>query len=239
MSQQPQGPGWWQASDGRWYPPQPQQYPPQPPYQQNQPQYQPQYQPQNQPQYQQQFGPGPTAPPPRRSSNRGCLIAAVVVGVLLLAGIGFGAWALYRVGSAVSGVTSGATAECPAEAEVSTIVGSPVKKVVGVSVVVATGCSYQAVDRGSGADVQITTGPALIADDELKSFESDAGTQGVQSTPIPIGSRGRVYGGEQRSAAITVDGSRLVEVEVFGASGPIGDRQAAALALLQRVLASS
>ena len=23
MSQQPQGPGWWQASDGRWYPPQP------------------------------------------------------------------------------------------------------------------------------------------------------------------------------------------------------------------------
>jgi hypothetical protein len=34
MSQQPQGPGWWRASDGRWYPPQPPQpgppYPPQP-----------------------------------------------------------------------------------------------------------------------------------------------------------------------------------------------------------------
>ena len=30
MSQQPQGPGWWRASDGRWYPPQPSQ--PGPPY---------------------------------------------------------------------------------------------------------------------------------------------------------------------------------------------------------------
>jgi len=235
MSQQPQGPGWWQASDGRWYPPQPQQYPPQQ-YPAQQPTYQPQ--PQYQPQYQQQFGPGPTPPPPRRSSNRGCLIAAVIVGVLVLAGVGFGAWALYRVGSAVSGVTSGAAAECPTESEVSTIVGSPVKKIAGVSVVVATGCGYEALDRSSGADVQITTGPALIADDELKSFESDAATQGVQSTPIPLGSRGRAYGGEQRSAAITVDGSRLVEVEVFGASAPIGDRRTAALALLQRMLGS-
>ena len=227
MSQQPQGPGWWQASDGRWYPPQPQQY---------QPPYQPQNQPPYQPQYQQQFGPGPT--PPRRSSNRGCLIAAVVVGVLLLVGVGFAAWAIYRVGSAVSDVTAGATAECPTETEVSTIVGSPVRKIVGVSVVVATGCSYVAVDSASGVDVQITTGPALIADDELKSFESDATTQGVESTPIPLGSRGRAYGGAQRSAAITVDGPRLVEVEVFGSNGPIGDRQAAALALLQRMLAS-
>lgn len=34
MSDSPQGPGWWQASDGRWYPPQPASYapvPPQPP----------------------------------------------------------------------------------------------------------------------------------------------------------------------------------------------------------------
>ena len=232
MSQQPQGPGWWQASDGRWYPPQPQQYPPQAPYQQAP------YQ-QNQPPYQQQFGPGPTPPAPRRSSNRGCLIAAVVVGVLFLVGIGFAAWAIYRVGSAVSDVTAGATAECPTESEVSTIVGSPVRKIVGVSVVVATGCSYEAVDSSSGVDVQITTGPALIADDQLKSFESDAATQGVESTPIPLGSRGRAYGGEQRSAAITVDGSRLIEVEVFGSNGPIGNRQVAALALLQRMLASS
>jgi hypothetical protein len=224
MSQQPQGPGWWQASDGRWYPPQPQQYPPQ-----YAPQYQQQYPPQP------QFAQGP---PPRRSSNRGCMIAAIVVGVLLLVGVGFAAWAIYRVGSAVSDVTSGATAKCPSEQEVSTIVGSPVKLKAGVSVVVASGCSYLADDRDSGVDVQITTGPALVADDELKSFESDAKTQDVQSTPIPVGSRGRAYGGAQRSAAITVDGSRLVEVEVFGASAPIGDRQAAAVALLQRVLAS-
>ncbi|MGI5130895.1 hypothetical protein ACQEVB_29100 [Pseudonocardia sp. CA-107938] len=226
MSQQPQGPGWWQAPDGRWYPPRPPQGPP--PYQQP---YQPQYQPQ-------QYGPGPNPPPPPRRSNRGCVIAAVVVGVLVLVAVGFGAWALYRVGSAVSGVTAGAKTECPSEAEVSTLVGSPVKLKAGVSVVVASGCSYLSDDRATGVDVQITSGPALIADEQFKSFESDAGTQDVTSTPIPVGSRGRAYGGEQRSAAIAVDDSRLVEVEVFAASAPIGDRQAAAVALLQRVFAS-
>ena len=77
MSDVSQGPGWWQASDGRWYPPQPAAPvapPPGPP-------------------------PGPLpgplpgpqwgGPPRPKGSNRGCLIALAVVGGLgLLAVIG-------------------------------------------------------------------------------------------------------------------------------------------------------
>ena len=81
MSQQPQGPGWWQASDGRWYPPQP---PPQPgppnvPYQQ----------------YMQQ------PPPARRARNRGCVIAAIVTVAVLVVGAGIAGYYIYRGVSAV------------------------------------------------------------------------------------------------------------------------------------------
>ena len=93
MSDTSQGPGWWLASDGKWYPPQsapayaaagapapttasPTDAPPQqPPYQQ--------------PQYQQ-----PTAPPPQyqqqtpvvqpAKNNKGCLIALLIVVVLIV-----------------------------------------------------------------------------------------------------------------------------------------------------------
>jgi hypothetical protein len=64
-----QGPGWWQASDGRWYPPQPAapMAPPPPPP-----------------------GPPPApqwgGPPVPSKSNRGCLIALAVVGALVVLG---------------------------------------------------------------------------------------------------------------------------------------------------------
>jgi hypothetical protein len=66
-----QGPGWWQASDGKWYPPQqaPTAAPPPPP----------------------QWGPPPapqwTPPPARKGGNKGCLIALAVAGVVLVLGI--------------------------------------------------------------------------------------------------------------------------------------------------------
>lgn len=70
MSDVSQGPGWWQASDGRWYPPQPAApaAPPPPPP-----------------------GPPPVpqwgGPPAAKPSNRGCLIALGIVGGLVLLGI--------------------------------------------------------------------------------------------------------------------------------------------------------
>jgi hypothetical protein len=65
-----QGPGWWQASDGKWYPPQPAATPP------------PMAPPPGP-------GPGPQwgGPPPAKKSNKGCLIALAVVGVVALLGI--------------------------------------------------------------------------------------------------------------------------------------------------------
>lgn len=228
MSQQPQGPGWWRAADGRWYPPQPtsQPYPPQP------------YPPQQYPQF--AAGPPPYTPPPPKRGNRGCLIAVVVVAVLVVAGMGLGAYLLFRVGSAVSDVaTSGKDVQCPAAAQVSQIVGSPVTLAGSASVVIAAGCTYTAVDRDQGVDVQITVGPALIADDEFRSLEGDAANEGVTAVPIPVGSRAEAFGGQRRSGAIAVDGGRLVEVEVFGANDPIGDKQAAAVALLSLMLATN
>lgn len=86
MSDTPQGPGWWIASDGKWYPPQddpgvPAQPPP--------------------PSAGQQPAPGPPgpvvptapmvtpAPPPaNKGLSRGCLISIIVVAVVLVLGVG-------------------------------------------------------------------------------------------------------------------------------------------------------
>lgn len=71
MSDSAQGPGWWQASDGKWYPPQPQAPPPPPTT---------------------QFAPPPPiaqfAPPPQAGMS-GCLkFGLIALGVLAVLGIG-------------------------------------------------------------------------------------------------------------------------------------------------------
>jgi len=79
MSEQPQGPGWWLASDGRYYPPQqqPGYPPPQPQYPPQQPTYPPQ-----QPGYPAQPYRAPAPQPARRGG--GCLKTALVVFVVLI-----------------------------------------------------------------------------------------------------------------------------------------------------------
>lgn len=232
MTQQPQGPGWWRASDGRWYPPQPPQpgppYPPQPgqlfmPHQ--------------------QYGPPPQPPPAPRTRNRGCIVAVVVVVIVLLAGVGVAGYFIYRAVNTVTeiagGVGSFGEANCPTEQDVTSIVGSPVTLAVSGNVVVASGCSYLAVDRSAGADVQITTGAALIADDQFTSVASDAATQGTTPEPISIGDRAEAFGGAGRSEAIAVVGNAMILVEVFNSGDTdIGDKKDAAIALLQEVVAA-
>ena len=235
MSQQPQGPGWWRASDGRWYPPQPPQ--PGPPYPAQPPQPGQLFMPH------QQYGPPPQPPPAPRTRNRGCIMAVVVVVVVLLAGVGVAGYFIYRAVNTVTeiagGVGSFGAANCPTEQDVTSIVGSPVTLAVSGNVVVASGCSYLAVDRSAGADVQITTGAALIADDQFTSVASDAATQGTAPEPISIGDRAEAFGGAGRSEAIAVVGNAMILVEVFNSGDTdIGNKKDAAIALLQEVVAA-
>jgi hypothetical protein len=123
MSMQPQGPGWWRASDGRWYPPQPRQtYPPQP-----RPAYPPQ-----------PFGAGPPVPQ-KKSGGHGVLIAVlIVVAVVLVAGV-LSVYFVYRtVSNSVSDVVGGGELNCPSAADISTLVGSEVNGPTGGNMVVAS-----------------------------------------------------------------------------------------------------
>jgi hypothetical protein len=250
LSEQPQGPGWWQATDGRWYPPQQQyghqQYPQQqyPPTQQYQQQYQQQY---AQQQWQQSSGQQQQRP---RSGGpklgRGCVVAVAVVAVLMVTGIGAAVYFVNRGVEAVKdvagGVANGGTfgeARCPTEQDVSSTIGSKVTLVLSGNVVVASGCSYMAVDRTAGANVQITKGFALAADDQFAQLASDAATQGTTPSSISVGDKGEAFGGSGRSNALAVTGDSLVLVEIFNAgSTDIGDRQDAAVSLLKKVIAA-
>jgi hypothetical protein len=181
--------------------------------------------------------------PVRRSRNRGCVVAAAVVGVLVLAGVGIGGYLVYRTVTAVTDVTGGngpfGEARCPTEQDVSATVGSPVTLVVSGNVIVAQGCSYLAVDQSTGADVQITTGAALVADEQFRSFASDAATQGATPEPIPVGDRAEAFGGAGRSGAIAVVDNSLILVEVFNSGGTdIGDKKQEAITLLEQVIAA-
>ena len=107
------------------------------------------------------------------------------------------------------------------------------------NVVVASGCSYLAVDQSAGADVQITTGAALVADEQFQSFASDAATQGATPEPISVGDRAEAFGGPGRSEAIAVVDNSLILVEVFNSSDTdIGDKKQEAITLLQQVVAA-
>ncbi|GAA1838732.1 hypothetical protein GCM10009836_17180 [Pseudonocardia ailaonensis] len=244
MSEQPQGPGWWQATDGRWYPPQQQPYPPQQQYPQQQ---YPQQQYGQQQYYPQQYAAQPGQRPPSRGPKlgRGCVVVVVVVAVLLVAGIGAAVYFVNRGVNAVKdvagGVANGGTfgqAKCPTEQDVSSIVGSKVTLVLSGNVVVASGCSYMAVDRTAGANVQITKGFALAADDQFSQLASDAATQGTTPSSISVGDKGEAFGGPGRSNALAVAGDSVILVEIFNAgSADIGDKEDAAVSLLKKVIA--
>lgn len=220
MNQQQPQPGWWQASDGRWYPPQPpQQMSQQPP--------------------QQGYGaPAMHAAPPRRSrSGSGCLVGCLVALVLVVALGGVGAFLIYRfVADTADKLMS--DVECPSAAKVSDIVGSEVKTVAEGTVFVASGCSYEAVDATSGANVQITSGSSFIEDDVRTQFEGTAEVQGASVESADVGEDGKKFGSEIRSGALAGSGGQVVEVEVWSAdlSQPVGDKSDAAVELLREVV---
>jgi hypothetical protein len=93
------------------YPPGPQQPGPQPPYQPGQQPYQQPYQPGPQQPYQagpqQPYQANFAAPPAPQKKGKGCLIAAIIVGVILIAGIAGVIAVVGVIGKGVSDATTG------------------------------------------------------------------------------------------------------------------------------------
>jgi hypothetical protein len=214
MSMEPPGPGWWRASDGRWYPPQPRPaYPPQP------------------------FGAGPPAPQKKRG-NHGVLIAVLIVVAVVLAGGVLGVYLVYRtVSDSVSNVVGGGDLDCPSAVDISTLVGSEVNGPSGGTMVVASGCYYLPKGPGDVIEVIIVSGSKIIADDEIASFENEGRAANADVRSIDIGERGHAWASSTKSAAIAVGEQSLVSVEVQGKdSTAIPDKTEAAIAILEKVL---
>lgn len=110
MSDRPQGPGWWQASDNRWYPPAPQPPAPYPVSPQPPAPYPPAPRPQP------GWGYSSQPPPaPKKSGGRDVVVVLVALGmvaVLILGGLYFAfRWVGGKFGDAVGGVGCGFVAE--------------------------------------------------------------------------------------------------------------------------------
>ena len=214
MSTQPRGPGWWRASDGRWYPPQPRPaYPPQP------------------------HGAGPPVPQKKRG-NHGVLIAVLIVVAVLLGGGAVGAYLVFRtVSNSVSNVVGGGELNCPSAADISTLVGSEVNGPSGGNMVVASGCYYLPKGPDDVVEVIIASGSKLIADDQISSFENEGRAANADVRSIEVGDRGHAWASSTKSAAIAVGDQSLVSVEVQGKDfTAIPDKTDAAIAILVKVL---
>ena len=212
----PPGPGWWLASDGRWYPPQSAPAPPPAP------------------------APGPPVPGPvpgpaaPTKSGKGCLIGLGVVGaVVVVIGVVV-AVAIWRFASAVDDVADGVTVgdvNCPTAEKVSRHrwaarrTGDVRRCRRGV------GCAYSSGGQGPG--VSIVSGAGLISDEVLSELESTAESNGTQATSIDEGEDGKAFGSAMRSEAATKADDHIVQVEIFSeGTDPIGDKMDEAVEIL-------
>ena len=224
----PPGPGWWLASDGRWYPPE---SAPQAQSAQAQPaQWQPT---QGQPVQPWQ----PPAPTPGKS-GKGCLIALAIVGAIGLVIVVLIAVAIYKVADTVEDVADGITVgdvKCPTADDVSDIIGYDVELAGSGNVLVASGCGY--TSAGDTAGVSIVSGSGLIAEEVIGDLESEAQGNGTEASSIDAGDGGKAYGSPMRSAAATEDSGNVVEVEIFAeGTEPIGDKRDEAVEILEQFL---
>jgi|GEM_PF-3125475 len=220
MTSGPPGPGWWRASDGRWYPPQPTQQPA-PGYRPPQP---------AQPLAGAAFSQGA---PPVKKSHRGIWITVIVIVAVVFVAGGLGAYWVYReVSSTVSGALGGGALDCPSSNEIGDLVGSPVTGPTGGNMVIAGGCYYT-----GDIEVVIVSGSKLVADEQLASMvgEGNAANADVQS--IDVGDKGQAWASDSKSSAIAVGDNAIFSVEVQGKDfGTIPDKTDAAIAILKKVL---
>lgn len=232
MSSGPQGPGWWRASDGRWYPPQAGQAPQQPASQPYTPYPAPSYR-QSQPQ---QFSgaafSGPGAIPPKKSNRNIWIVVLSILGVLLVVGV-VGVWWIFRtVSDTVSSTIGGGKLDCPSGDEISDIVDSPVTGPTEAPLVIAAACYYL-----GDVEVIIASGSKIIADDEIASMIGEGEAAGAEARPVDVGEKGQVWASDVKSYAIAVGSDAVVSVEVQGKDfSSIPDKSDAAVAILEKVL---
>lgn len=216
----PQGPGWRQGPDGRWYPSQPQ-YPPAPGYRAGQ----------------QHPGQPPFVPPPK--SSRSWLIPVlVIVGVIVISGAAFAWWVATKVGDAVSNVTGGTNLTCPTGAEISRLLGANVKgPTAAPEFFVAAACYYEPATASDLYEVIIVSGSKLIADDEIATMKSEGLSAGASPHSINVGDKGVAWASKTKSSAMAVGDRALVGVEVQGkSSAEIPNQEAVAVAILEKVI---
>jgi hypothetical protein len=176
--------------------------------------------------------------PQKKSGGHGVLIAVlIVVAVVLVAGV-LGVYFVYRtVSNSVSDVVGGGELNCPSAADISTLVGSEVNGPTDGNMVVASGCYYLPKGPDDTIEVIIVSGSKLIADDEIRSFESEGQAANADVRSIDVGDRGHAWASSTKSAAIAVGEQSLVSVEVQGKDfTTITDKTDAAIAILERVL---
>lgn len=205
------GPGWWLASDGRWYPPE----------SAAQPQAAPAWQP-------------PPLPAPRKS-GKGCLIALAVGGVVMLILAALFFFVVWKVVDTVDKVADGITVgdvECPTADDVSEIIGYDVELAASGSIIVASGCNY--TSSGDTAGVSIVSGSGLIAEEVFADLETEAQSNGATVSDIGAGDDGKAFGSEMRSAAAAKDDGNIVQVDIFSeGTEPIGDKKDEAEEILE------
>ncbi len=126
-----------------------------------------------------------------------------------------------------------ALSSCPDAGYIATAIGFPVRAMPAPP---AAGpgtllCAYRATDRKLGAFVSIAMAPVAPGEDPLAEIR----TPEKGAEPVDVGERAYAYGSPSKSEAAALRASRIYHVDVTAAT-PIGDRKAAVIAILRRVV---
>ena len=173
-----------------------------------------------------------------RSGSRFSLVLAVVV--VVAAGCAGGERGAPAGRAEARPGNVAAVSACPDAAWISSTIGFSVRSMStpGAAGGGAMLCAYQATDPALGAFVSIAAAPLAPGEDPLADVQAAAATYvGAQGAaePIDVGERGCAYGSGSKSEAAAIRSSRVYRVDVT-ATRAIGDRKAAVVAILRKVV---
>jgi len=101
-------------------------------------------------------------------------------------------------------------------------------------------CAYQSTDKALGAFVSIAVAPLSPGEDAMAEIRASARTvlgEQADAEPIDVGDRGYAYGSASKSGAAAIRLSQVYRVDVTSVTGaPLGDRKAAVVAILRKVV---